>query len=180
MYAITEFKLPASEKTTNPILDVVAIITGAGFKTTAGALRTAPFHVFDKTEVLQRLRAEIATIDTRGPQTLKQLPYLKVVLLEGLRMSLGLSLRQSRIGSDRDLIYWHHRIPAGICIPVGVTLVLLQDETRFPEPRNFIPDRWVDPYTGPGLDKSFASFLRGTKACLGMQRVFLLLPSPHF
>ncbi|RYP40757.1 hypothetical protein DL767_001475 [Monosporascus sp. MG133] len=167
VHEIMESKLPTSEKTANRIFDDVAVITGAGFETTAGALRVALFHVFDKTDILQRLRAEIATIDPRDLRVIEKLPYLKAVLMEGLRMSPALGTRLSRIAPDRELVYGKWRIPAGT--PVGMTLVLLHaNEELFPEPQKFNPDRWMDHDGGPKLDKHFAPFLKGTRGCLGM------------
>lgn len=168
VHEIIESKLPASEKTTNRIFDDVATITGAGFETTAGALRVALFHIFNNHGILQHLRAELATVDTRDLKALEQLPYLKAVLMEGLRISTALGTRLARIAPDRDLFYKQWRIPAGT--PVGMTLVLLHaDEYLFPEPRRFNPDRWMDPDGRQKIDKTFAPFLRGTRACLGMQ-----------
>ncbi|KAI0428311.1 cytochrome P450 [Xylaria sp. FL1042] len=167
VHEILESKLPPSEKTTERIFDDVSTITGAGFETTAGALRVALFHVFDNQEILQRLRAELATIDSRDLKVLEQLPYLKAVLMEGLRISPALGTRMARIAPDRDLLYKHWRIPAGT--PVGMTLVLLHiDETLYPDPRRFDPDRWLSPDGQLESDKAFAPFLRGTRACLGM------------
>lgn len=50
-----------------------------------------------------------------------------------------------------------------------MTLVLLHaDETVYPDPRYLNPDRWIGPDGGQTLEKTFAPFLRGTRACLGM------------
>ncbi|KAK8046184.1 cytochrome P450 [Apiospora saccharicola] len=167
VHEIMESKLPELEKTTTRIFDDVAVITGAGFETTAGALRVALFHLFDKPDILQRLRAELATIDTRDLKATEQLPYLKVVLLEGLRMSPALGARLSRIAPDRELLYGKWRIPAGT--PVSMSLILLHaDEAIYPEPLNFNPGRWMDSSGGPRLEKRFAPFLKGTRGCLGM------------
>ncbi|KAI0407025.1 cytochrome P450 [Xylaria palmicola] len=165
VYEIMNSGLPASDKTVNRIFDEVAVITGAGYETTAGALRTALYHVYNQKPILDRLRAELATIDTRDLKVLEQLPYLKAVLMEGLRISPALGTRLSRIAPNRDLIYKQWRIPPGT--PVGMTLVILHtDENVYPEPRSFNPDRWMGPDGGP---KSFSPFLKGTRACLGMQ-----------
>lgn len=150
----------------------MATITGAGFETTTGAPRVLLFHVFDKEEILQRLRAEVATIDTRNLKALQQLPYLKAnlkaILMEGLHISPALGTRMARIAPDRDLFYDQWRIPAST--PVGMTLVLLHaDDTMYPNPRRFNPDRWVGPDGGQKLVKTFAPFSRGTRAYLGMQ-----------
>ncbi|KAK8097797.1 uncharacterized protein PG998_013283 [Apiospora kogelbergensis] len=71
VHEIMESKLPESEKTAIRIFDDVSVITGAGFETTAGALRVTLFHVFDKTDILQRLRIELTAIDTRDLKALE-------------------------------------------------------------------------------------------------------------
>ncbi|KAI1329342.1 cytochrome P450 [Xylariaceae sp. FL0255] len=119
VHQIMASNLPASEKEFKRIFDDVATITGAGFETTTGAVRVALFHVFDNKEILHRLRTELATVDTRELKALEQLPYLKAVLLESLRISPAQGTRLSRIASDRDLYYKEWRIPAGT--PVSMT-----------------------------------------------------------
>lgn len=167
VHEIIDSKLPAPEKTAGRIFDDVATITGAGFETVAGALRVALFHAFDNKDILQQLRAELATIDTHNLKALEQLPYLKAILMEGLRISPALGTRMARIAPDRDLFYEQWRIPAGT--PVGMTLVLLHaNESLYPDPRRFNPNRWMDPSGAQELDKTFAPFLRGTRSCLGM------------
>ncbi|KAI1807909.1 cytochrome P450 [Daldinia bambusicola] len=104
VHKIMESKLPTSEKTGNRIFDDVAVIMGAGFENTAGALRVALFHVFDKTDILQQLRAEVATINPRDLKAIERLPYLKAVLMDGLRMSPALGTRLSRIAPDREFL----------------------------------------------------------------------------
>ncbi|KAI0146123.1 trichodiene oxygenase [Xylariaceae sp. FL1272] len=167
VHQIMASSLPQSEKEFNRILDDVIIITGAGFETTASALRVALFHVFDNKEILHHLRAELATVATRELKALEQLPYLKAVILESMRISPAQGTRLARIAPDRDLEYNGWRIPAGT--PVGMTQVLLNmDESLYPDPHRFDPLRWLDSDGNPTVNKAFAPFLRGTRACLGM------------
>ncbi|GAW17294.1 hypothetical protein ANO14919_067490 [Xylariales sp. No.14919] len=87
--------------------------------------------------------------------------------MESLRMSPALGTRMARIAPGRDLFYQHWRIPAGT--PVGMTPVLQHaDEALYPDTRRFNPDRWLDLTGQPKLNKTFAPFLRGTRAYLGM------------
>ncbi|OTA88366.1 hypothetical protein M434DRAFT_80407, partial [Hypoxylon sp. CO27-5] len=169
VHEIMDSKLPAPEKTTNRIFDELATVTGAGFETTAGALRVALFHIFDNENILKQLRTELATIDTHNLKALEQLPYLKAVLMEGMRISPAVATRMARIAPDRDILYNEWRILAGT--PVGMTLVLLHMEETlwYPDPRRLNPDRWLDPDGEQTLHKNFAPFLRGTRACIGMQ-----------
>ncbi|KAI0110396.1 cytochrome P450 [Nemania sp. FL0031] len=167
VHQIMASSLPESEKEFSRIYDDVVTITGAGFETTAGAVRVALFHVFDNKDVLDHLRAELATVNTRELKALEQLPYLKAVLLESLRISPAQGTRLARIAPDRDIYYKKWRIPAGT--PVGMTQVLLNmDETLYPDPHRFDPMRWLDSNNNPNINKTFAPFLRGTRACLGL------------
>ncbi|KAI1827638.1 cytochrome P450 [Xylaria intraflava] len=164
VHEIMKSNLPASDKTVVRVFDDVSVITGAGFETIAGALRTALFHIYDNRRILEKLRAELSTVDTSDLKVIEQLPYLKAVLMEGLRISPALGTRQSRIAPDRVLQYNQWQIPPGT--PVGMTLVLLHaDESVYPNPRAFNPDRWLGPDGGP---KSFAPFSKGTRGCLGL------------
>lgn len=153
----------------------MATITGAGFETTASVLRLILFHIFSNQQILQRLRGEIATLNEASLSSdaklevkrLEQLPYLTSVIMEGMRLSPAIGTRMARIAPDRDLFYGDLRIPAGT--PVGMTIILMHtDETLYPEPLSFNPDRWMDPEARKKVDKTYAPFSRGTRICLGM------------
>lgn len=175
---MVDSKLPPDEKKFEHVFNDVATITGAGFETTASVLRLIMFHVFSNQMILQRLRAEVATASgtsssndaTIEVKTLEQLPYLTSVIMEGMRLSPAIGSRIARIAPDRDLFYGNLRIPTGT--PVGMTTILMHtDETLYPEPLSFNPDRWMDPEAGKKLDKTYVLFSRGTRICLGMQYV---------
>ena len=177
IHHIVHSSLPPADKTFDRVFEEVATTTGAGYETTANALRLIMFHVFTNHEILGRLRDEIilATASTSGKPTplttLEQLPYLKAVLTEGLRLSPGIGTRAGRV-TDKDIFYGDWRIPAGT--PVGMTTLLMHtDEKLYPDPMRFNPDRWVESTarkTKTGTEKPlFAPFSRGTRICLGMQ-----------
>lgn len=169
VHAILDSKLPPSEKTPARVFEDVSTITGAGFETTASALRLIIFHVYANPNILHRLRDELAgASDTLEWKVLEQLPYLTATLMEGLRLSPAIASRMARVAPDRDLSYEKWKIPAGT--PVGMTLVLMHsEESIYPDPYRFNPDRWMDPDARRTLDKVFAPFSKGTRNCLGMQ-----------
>ena len=173
VHEIMDSKLPPSEKTFDRVFTEVTTVTGAGFETTASVLRLIFFHIFSQAEIVQRLRAELASAGAvldhpLDVKTLEQLPYLTAVLTEGLRMSPGIATRMTRVAPDTDLFYEQWRIPAGT--PVGMTTLLMHmDETLYPEPRRFNPDRWMDASMRKKTDGAFAPFSKGTRNCLGMQ-----------
>lgn len=171
VHEILESKLTSPEKSLDRVFDDVTTITGAGFETTASVLRVVLFHVFNDTEILQRIRAELASINADPSEvelkTLEQLPYLTSTLMEGLRLSPAIATRMARISPDKDLFYGSWRIPAGT--PIGMTLILMHtDDTLYPNPKRFNPDRWMDPESRKMVDKTFAPFSRGARICLGM------------
>lgn len=53
--------------------------------------------------------------------------------------------------------------------PVGMTSVLMhQNETIFPKPLEFIPERWLDRTERIRLEKSLVPFSKGSRQCLGI------------
>ncbi|KAI0380298.1 cytochrome P450 [Hypomontagnella monticulosa] len=170
VHQIIHSQLPPSEKTFGRVFDEVATVSGAGFETTASALRLIFFHLFSNRGILNRLRAEIASARAQsqneiGLKELELLPYLTSIIMEGLRLSPGVASRLARVSPDKDLHYQGWRIPAGT--PVGMTTILLHtDEKLYPEPRQFKPDRWMNGQKR--AQKLFAPFSRGTRICLGM------------
>ena len=172
VHAIVQSDLPPEEKTLRHVSEDVATVTGAGFEMTASAVRLILFHVFSNTEILGRLRAELESVAAAPTvtillKTLEKLPYLTAVINEGLRLSPAIATRATRV-HDQDLLYGKWRIPAGT--PVGMTTYLMHtDETLYPEPLQFMPDRWLGDNAGASAAATFAPFGRGTRMCLGMQ-----------
>ncbi|KAI0914391.1 cytochrome P450 [Ustulina deusta] len=192
VHEIIHSSLPPADKTFERTLEEVATVTGAGYETTANTLRLILYHVYANKDILRNLRRELAPVNTTelgaSPlNELEKLPYLTGVLMEGLRLSPGISSRAARV-TDKDLVYKDWRIPAGT--PVGMTTILLHtDGNLYHDPMRFDPIRWLD-HTGnkvrDGGHVPFAPFSRGTRVCLGMHlawaELYLLLSTlvPRF
>ncbi|KAH7309892.1 cytochrome P450 [Stachybotrys elegans] len=174
VHQIAESSLPPEEKVFKRVFADVATVTGASFETTASVLRLIVYHVWSNPLILGQLRAELAQAASESNseqslelRTLEQLPYLTAVLTEGMRMSPGLGTRLQRIAPGRELVYGKWRIPRGT--PIGMTaLQMHMDENVYPEPRRFVPERWLKPNARKNLDKVYAPFSRGSRNCLGM------------
>ncbi|KAH8897428.1 trichodiene oxygenase [Thozetella sp. PMI_491] len=168
VHEILDSNLAPSEKSFQRIFEDVSTVTAAGFETVASILRLIVFHVFDNPRMLQQLRVELTSAAANSDdgidlKTLEQLPYLTAVLKEGMRMSPATASRGARVAPDRDTFYREWRIPAGT--PVSMTSIMLHaDESQFPEPLRFNPDRWMDSSSG---DRFYAPFSKGTRNCLG-------------
>ncbi|KAL3465075.1 cytochrome P450 [Aspergillus heterothallicus] len=95
------------------------------------------------------------------------MPYLICVMLEGLRLSYGVSSRLQRIAPDRDLQFNEWTILAGT--PVGMSSMLIHhNEDIFPDSHNFVPERWLNPEKRHHLEKYLVSFTKGSRQCIGI------------
>lgn len=173
VHEIMQSKLPPEEKTFERVFEEVSTTTGAGFETTGTVIRTAVFHIYTNTNILQKLRDELSASaatsgDRRRLETLEQLPYLTATIMEAMRLAPAIATRSARVCPDRDLVYAGWGIPAGT--PVGMTAYLLHlDEVEYPDPMRFDPDRWMDPNPWRLGDRTFVPFSKGRRNCLGMQ-----------
>ena len=165
--------LPPEEKSLERLSQESQIIVGAGLDTTAHAMYTTLFHLLDNPSKLHRLRRELEdAIPDPYAHTplvrLENLPYFSAVISEGLRLSYGISSRNSRVAHE-PMVYKSHTIPPGT--PVSMTVPLLHhEETIFPDSYSFTPERWINGKTPDGrpLDKFLMTFGRGARQCVGM------------
>lgn len=113
------------------------------------------------------VESEIPDLDhPPKPRELEQMDYLMTILYETLRMFHGASRRLQRIFPKRCLQYNGWTIPPGT--PISMISVLVQDDqTIFPGPHEFKPDRWPPLGTnGMRLRKYLVSFGRGSRSCV--------------
>ena len=92
---------------------------GGGVETTAFALSIATFHVINTPRIYERLHNDLvkafpnrATLEL---YPLEQMPYLKAIIMESVRLSYGLSARNPRTHST-PLQYKEWVIPPRTCI----------------------------------------------------------------
>lgn len=200
---ILQSKLPAEEKAPERIAQDSMTVVVAGTHGTAFALATAIYYLLASPAILDQLKRELAAAspDDGRPLSWKeaeQLPYLKGVVQEALRLSYGSSARLPRIAPAEALVV-HDRttttagrssswsIPPGT--PIGMSAFQLHhDEAVFPKSHAFVPERWIA--ANPGLDRYMVSFTKGSRGCLGINlayammfltlaRVFRAYGSPH-
>lgn len=162
--------LPTEEKSDARLGDEAQLIVAAGLITTSWALTVSSFHIINNPKILQKLREELETagITPTVPldwHKLEQLPYLNGCVHEAVRLAHGVTTRSPRLAPDTELKYGNWVIPRNT--PVSMTSVdILMNETIFPNPKTFIPERWID---NPNLDRYFVGFGKGSRACLGIK-----------
>lgn len=143
-------------------------------KITAYTLSAITYELLANPDKLAKLREELmaALPDPDTVPTLavvEKLPYLNAVIQEGLRVHPGALVRMTRVAPDNELVY-HDKtsgkkwvIPKNT--PITMTALSVQmNETIFPNPRKFEPERWLE---NPRLDRYMLTFSKGSRICLG-------------
>ncbi|KAN0093577.1 cytochrome P450 [Hyaloscypha variabilis] len=176
-HELRDCNLPDEEKTVGRLCDEGQILTGAGTETTATTLTQITFFLLEDRGILEKLRSELRTVmptkDSEISVTrLEQLPYLSAVISEGLRISIGVTARLPRIATDEILKYKEWVIP--FRTPVSESgYFILMNETIFPEPSKFRPERWLkDSKYNRSLEKYLVNFGKGTRQCVGMNLAY--------
>ncbi|KAK7862097.1 hypothetical protein R5R35_012225 [Gryllus longicercus] len=125
-----------------------------GIDTTSVAAASTLYQLARNPDKQQRLAREVAAVlpDAAAPldaNALAQLPYLKACIKETLRMYPVI------IGNGRSLqseaIIGGYRIPKGTHV-IFPHLVVSNLERYFPEPRRFLPERWLRAGAGAGAE----------------------------
>ncbi|GAB1191084.1 hypothetical protein APSETT444_000253 [Aspergillus pseudonomiae] len=170
-HELLDSKLPPVELRRDRLRDEAFSLVTAGSGTTAYVLRGTAYHIAANPSVRQRLHDELVA-NIPDPQqfptltTLEQLPYLTAVIQEGLRLCNPVTHRVSRQFPDMQLLCRRIIIPANTI--VGMTAMLTHlNETIFPEPHTFRPERWLGP-DGKRLERYLVPFNRGSRFCLGV------------
>ncbi|KAL4778870.1 cytochrome P450 [Aspergillus varians] len=160
--------LPEQEKTEARLAQDMQVFVSAGAETTAKAMTYILFYLHNQPELLKKLKDELATLgNDPSLLQLEQLPYLTSVMLEGIRLSYGVTARLPRIAPYNALQFKDWTIPPGT--PVSMSCLLMHhDESIFPDSYTFNPDRWVDPVERKRLEKYMVAFSKGSRMCIGM------------
>jgi cytochrome P450 len=148
----------------------------AGSDTTAVSLRSIFYQLMRNPEKYTKIRAEIDQADKEGKlseyisyrESTTHLPYTSAVIKEGMRMHPAVGLPLERDVPPGGATICGRYFPAGTV--VGVNAWVVQYNPRvFPNPDNFIPERWIGS-TEDGLkemEQSLFYFGGGSRTCIG-------------
>ncbi|RAK99186.1 cytochrome P450 [Aspergillus ibericus CBS 121593] len=180
-HELLESKLPANELKRDRLRDEAFSLITAGSGTTAYVLLGTAYHVAANPAVRQRLYDELRAVipdpsDLPTLAELERLPYLTVIIQEGLRLCGPVTHCILRQYPDKAISYQGYVIPADTT--VGMTGVLIhQNEKIYPSPHLFQPERWLA--DGKRLERYLVPFSRGSRACLGINlaraKLYLIL-----
>jgi benzoate 4-monooxygenase len=159
------------------IVAEVSAIIDAGAETTAIALTNILELLIKHPEKLATLREELSNVlhgdDVVAPyDSVKDLPYLKACLEEGLRLSpptsSGLPRRTPPEGAS-IMGEW-------IAGDTSVSMTIYgahHDATIYADPDVFKPERWMDPAERKRMEPYFIPFSAGARGCIGRNISYL-------
>lgn len=124
----------------------------AGSDTTSGVQTLAFYHLLSNMSCYRKLRAELDAAFPDSSQdmdleVLANLPYLNAVINEALRLGApfpGLSRVCPKAGAFIDDEY----IPGGTVVGVPAWAQNTSEENFYPNPKQFIPERWLQDRIG--------------------------------
>ncbi|KAI1430777.1 cytochrome P450 [Xylaria sp. CBS 124048] len=182
--------IPTTEKSPQRLEDEAVLMTMAGTYSPMLSLVIAHYYLLAHPDMMWQLRHELATNPAAiTAAELERLPYLSGIVQEAHRLSFGMTGRNPRVCPDEPLVYASEKepgrtytLPAGTSLSVS-TLVIHTDESLFPSPWTFDPERWIPTApASPGIGKAerekqaalvarrrraLLSFMRGPRTCIG-------------
>jgi cytochrome P450 len=150
-----------SAMTNRQVFETMMTLIIAGHETTALSLAWALWLIHRHPAVLERLTAELATVDAGDPEAVTKLPYLEAVCHETMRIKPIASSILRLLKEPLDF--------AGCMLPPGTALGasiigLHRDQQLYPEPHAFLPERFLERSFAPW---EFIPFGGGNRRCIG-------------
>ncbi|RWA06192.1 hypothetical protein EKO27_g8918 [Xylaria grammica] len=175
--------LPLEDMTLSRLQQEAMAVNGGAVETTSWALTVAVFHIVNNPSINSRLKTELVSAMPDPTKILpwnelEELPYLSAVIMEALRLSFGSVQRLPRVNRLGSLKYQDWTIPPNTAVSMDAYHMHM-NETVFPNPTEFQPDRWLGDPKGPGglrpLSSYMVSFSRGARNCLGLNLAWMEL-----
>lgn len=144
------------------IRDEMVTLLLAGHETTAITLSWLFFELGRKPRVVEKLRAELATMShADDAEELSRLPYLDAVCNEAQRLYPVLGWVPRTLAVPLEFRGYH--LPAGLAVAVSISLIHSRPDL-YPQPEEFIPERFVERKFSPF---EYMPFGGGNRRCIG-------------
>lgn len=181
--------LPDTEKTVQRLEDEAILLIMAGLnslskkrqhqsdiktgtESTAKSICIAHYHLLANPKIMAKLRVELSTLPNTRLEDIDRLYYVQAIADEANRLSFGLTGRNPRVSPDVALSYSNSsasktifNIPPGTPVSTS-TLLAHTDESIFPDPWTFDPDRWLGP-EGQERKRYMLAYSKGPRMCIG-------------
>ncbi|KAL8942538.1 MAG: hypothetical protein Q9211_001349 [Gyalolechia sp. 1 TL-2023] len=172
--------LPEPEKAIDRLGAEASLLVVAGSETSGNALTQLHYQLLANPEKLVQLQRELREnapedIADMKWQDLRKLTYLTACIEETLRLAHTTIHRLARFAPKKGLRYKDYDIPAGD-IPSKTSVSMStyfthMDPDLFPNPNEFIPERWLSP-EAKALSKYVSPFSKGPRICLGIELAY--------
>ncbi|EDS34542.1 cytochrome P450 [Culex quinquefasciatus] len=151
----------------------------AGVDTTTSATTSILYCLAKNPDKQAKLRDELRTILPKQdspltPQNMRNLPYLRACIKEGLRLYSPIAGNIRAAG--KDLVLQGYQVPKGTDVALA-SIIMYHEDKHFPRGGEFLPERWLkdEPEsTGcPSANQThpflFLPFGFGPRACIGLR-----------
>ena len=160
-----------SEQQRLMVTDVIGDMLLSSIDTTSTSLTYLLHCLALHPECQERARQEVLTVlpapgDRVTPAAVSQLSYVKACLKETLRLH-HVAAGVGRVLS-KDVVLSGYSVPAGVRC-VLISMLMAHDPSLFPEPKQFLPERWLrsSPLYQKPPQFAYLPFGHGPRMCVG-------------
>ncbi|KAI9036800.1 cytochrome protein [Aspergillus affinis] len=158
------------------IVAEVSIMMNAGSDTTGIALNNVMFFLLRNPHCLKKLQEELDNVldddeIVAAYDKVKHLPYLRACLDESMRMFPPVSFNLPRRTPPEGANIFGNFIAGNTSVSMSA-YVVHRDETIFPDPNVYRPERWLGE-EGKDLQPYFVAFSAGARGCIGRNISYL-------
>ncbi|KAL1441241.1 hypothetical protein MTO96_008663 [Rhipicephalus appendiculatus] len=145
----------------------------AGLETTSSTLAFATYHLALNPEVQEKLRKEVdECMAVHGPEpsldAISKFKYLHCVVSETLRLYPPAARLERYATDDYVLGETGIRVPKNCSVIVPI-YAMHHDPALFPDPENFVPERFSDENVESIKPYTYLPFGAGPRNCIGMR-----------
>uniref|UniRef100_A0A1B6MFF0 Cytochrome P450 n=1 Tax=Graphocephala atropunctata TaxID=36148 RepID=A0A1B6MFF0_9HEMI len=140
----------------------------AGYETTSTSMSFFLYEMAMNPEVQARVHAEVDSVEEISYDTLAGMEYLDMALDETLRKHVPLGFLSRVCSKDYPVPGTNHIIEKGTDVVISVT-ALHHDPELFPEPDQFLPERFSKENKSNIRPFSYMPFGEGPRFCIGLR-----------